>query len=91
MAQEDLLNSRFGRGMQLSQFGYGNDPTSAMLANAGMYGQQGQQYGNQASDAWGGAADAVTNWAYNRQRNRTQPQTAPGNATWDRWNNYSGF
>lgn len=89
MAQEDLLNSRFGRGMQLSQFGYGNDPTSAMFANAGMYGQQGQQYGQQASDAWGGAADAVTNWAYNRQRARPS-QPSQTNATMDQWRNY-GF
>lgn len=86
--QESLLQGRFGRGMDLSQFGYGNQPTGTYMDAA----QQGygvaDRYGQQASDAWGGATDAVTNWAYNRQRNRAP--APPQNVTMDQWRNY-GF
>lgn len=91
LMQEDLLNGRFRRGMDLSQFGYGGDPTGTMLSAANMYGSQGNTYGNQASDAWGGAADAVSNWAYNRMRNRGTTQAPQStNVTMDQWRNY-GF
>lgn len=66
MDQEALLNGRFGRGQALTGAGYANDPTN-------VYGQQAQNYGQQAGDSYASAGNLFGQWALNNPASAPRP------------------
>lgn len=68
--EDQMRGSDIGYGSTLAGLGYSSDPYGA-LANAG------QQYGAQASDAYGATGDLLSSWAKNRALGSTNAMTAP--------------